>query len=201
MSHPRSDGKRWFNAAGRSIIRHPTVEPKVSLCDSKIQGVGLCLTAAMEEGQDVLVELPLVIGVNLKDLIKTIEINPLGPELMKALNIPDIISLWRRSTTSMVYKCDRTFDLQILYVGLYKWLSYINHSCEPNVKLGTASIDGMMYLQALRPLAAEEELTISYLSIVDLDMEVQQRGDKVLQDWAFNCRCPRCRVTPLLCGP
>jgi uncharacterized protein len=66
---------------------------------------------------------------------------------------------------------------------------FINHSCEPNCE--AVEIDGHIWIQALRPIAAGEELTYDYAyERVDEDEDLST---------LYCCRCgaPGCRGTIL----
>jgi uncharacterized protein len=59
---------------------------------------------------------------------------------------------------------------------------YTNHSCDPNTFVKT--INGARYVIALRPIAADEEITFDY--------RINGRGEYV---WECNCGSPRCLKT------
>ncbi len=71
---------------------------------------------------------------------------------------------------------------------------YINHSCEPNCKAITE--DGHIYIQALRDIAAGEELTYDY----HLEYHGRYRPEW-RERYACHCGSPSCRGTLLLPKP
>ena len=80
--------------------------------------------------------------------------------------------------------------------GLYAIACCMNHSCEPNVavvKYGDGRDDKSAFI-ALRDIAADEELCISYIENED-NLTKKERQD-ALKDYLFTCTCSKCsRVT------
>jgi hypothetical protein len=66
---------------------------------------------------------------------------------------------------------------------------FINHSCDPNCE--AVEVDGGIWIDAIRPIAAGEELTYDYAYEWD-------EGDEALTSF-YSCRCgaPVCRKTIL----
>mmetsp|Transcript_9994 Transcript_9994/g.26465 ORF Transcript_9994/g.26465 Transcript_9994/m.26465 type:complete len:325 (+) Transcript_9994:50-1024(+) len=64
-----------------------------------------------------------------------------------------------------------------------------NHSCLPNCAYTIHG--GKPTLTALRPIAAGEQLTQSY---VHLNCDGSERKAAIRDSWEFDCLCPRCRV-------
>ncbi|KAJ2514157.1 hypothetical protein H4217_005910 [Coemansia sp. RSA 1939] len=74
--------------------------------------------------------------------------------------------------------------------GLYLLQSCFNHNCNPNCVVVHPN-DGMYraIIKTLRPIKADEEMTITYVNPRDSVSERQQ----ALRDWyMFDCRCDRC---------
>lgn len=69
---------------------------------------------------------------------------------------------------------------------------FINHSCDPNCE--TVEIDGTIWIEAIRPIAAGEELTYDYAY-------ERTEGDEARASF-YRCRCraPGCRGTILAPG-
>jgi uncharacterized protein len=67
---------------------------------------------------------------------------------------------------------------------------FINHSCGPNCE--TIEVDGRVWIEAIRPIAAGEELTYDY------KFERSEDDDETF----YRCRCgaPNCRGTILVPG-
>ncbi|KAL6049140.1 SET domain-containing protein [Balamuthia mandrillaris] len=79
--------------------------------------------------------------------------------------------------------------------GLFPVASLINHSCKPNMCYST--VGDIVYLTAIKPIAAGEELCISY---IDLYQSRKQRQEELHRTKFFQCRCTRC-TSPLSQSP
>lgn len=74
--------------------------------------------------------------------------------------------------------------------ALQEDICMINHCCEPNCAL-TQSPEGLVVLRTLRPVAADEEITISYVDLANFQqLELRQRH--LLQQYRFLCSCSFC---------
>ncbi|OJD14294.1 hypothetical protein AJ78_05343 [Emergomyces pasteurianus Ep9510] len=72
-------------------------------------------------------------------------------------------------------------------LSLLPFASYINHSCEPNAYVG---FDGqVMYLKALHDIAADDEISISY---IDNTQPFNIRQTELQERYFFECKCPKC---------
>ncbi|CAE8622522.1 unnamed protein product [Polarella glacialis] len=75
-------------------------------------------------------------------------------------------------------------------LALHLVASTVNHACEPNCALQSglalAEIRGWAVLQALRPLAEGEEVSIEYVG------RGADRHDELLEQWGFDCACRHC---------
>ena len=92
-------------------------------------------------------------------------------------------------------------DLDYMFVPLdgtamYSIACKMNHSCEPNVVILYKPSKGWgtnhpltVHCVALRDIAANEELTISYIDAANLSYEQRQAG---LANYGFRCRCTKC---------
>lgn len=67
---------------------------------------------------------------------------------------------------------------------------WINHACEPNCE--PREISGHIYIYALRPIAAGEELTYDYSLTLD-----EPFTPEISADYACACGSPHCRGTML----
>lgn len=76
--------------------------------------------------------------------------------------------------------------------------SRLNHSCMPNALRGPGAQDGTIEVRALRPVAAGEELTISYVDEDVLLSPCEARRDRLESRWLFRCQCQRCSSPDLL---
>ena len=68
--------------------------------------------------------------------------------------------------------------------------TFFNHSCEPNVQMGSAMADrgGIVDFFATRDIAVGEELTISYIN----DAPLAQRQFQLKFQYRFECKCSKC---------
>jgi SET domain-containing protein len=70
-----------------------------------------------------------------------------------------------------------------LYMGpSHKEDDYINHSCNPNCRL--ISEGGQFYLEAIRDIKANEEVTWDYSTYIDEATRAQD-----LKGWVMECTC------------
>lgn len=70
-------------------------------------------------------------------------------------------------------------------------LSRINHNCLGNAEHMYLDHRGMKILVACRPIAAGEEITISY---VDFRNQPENRQTRLFTGYRFRCRCSACTV-------
>lgn len=81
-------------------------------------------------------------------------------------------------------------------LGYYPMFSMINHACAPNCVLkpaeGRAESAAAKVLVALRPIAASEELTITYMLDTFDTVPVQLRQRELKRDFGFTCACTLC---------
>jgi hypothetical protein len=76
--------------------------------------------------------------------------------------------------------------------GLYRWLTMINHSCEPNcIKLRPA-LGNSLYSEvwAIREILQGEEITINYCEF--MEMSFAERQSFLHANHGFRCDCTRC---------
>uniref|UniRef100_A0A7S1QP08 SET domain-containing protein n=1 Tax=Neobodo designis TaxID=312471 RepID=A0A7S1QP08_NEODS len=75
--------------------------------------------------------------------------------------------------------------------GVFTIQSCFNHSCCPNarVRCGTNSD---ITLEMIKPVKAGEEITISYLPPLVLELEPVAKRNERLKPYFFTCRCPKC---------
>lgn len=107
---------------------------------------------------------------------------PAGTTKLKILNI-----LGRfRVNNPAITDC----QLRAIGSGVFPCLSMLNHSCLPNCALLFSG--DLMSLVALRDLERNEELTISYIDVLN-SREDRQR--MLLEHYHFKCGCPKCLVS------
>lgn len=82
---------------------------------------------------------------------------------------------------------DKEYDTPAEGSGFFALHSCINHSCAPNAA-AEGEPDGGAAFVSLRPIAAGEEITLSYI-----DEEAPRRDrQRALADYGFVCACARC---------
>jgi hypothetical protein len=64
----------------------------------------------------------------------------------------------------------------------------LNHSCDPNCRIYFDDDNDTAVLRAIRPIANDEELLMSY---IDEDLPVHERAAELL-NYGFVCQCPAC---------
>ena len=74
--------------------------------------------------------------------------------------------------------------------AVYLLPSLLNHDCEPNLDAVWRNGDATMQLVARRPIAAGEQLTITY---TDSSAPVAERRAELLHTYGFTCNCQSCR--------
>ena len=73
--------------------------------------------------------------------------------------------------------------------------SFFNHSCEPNLHQSFVGEESqIVFLKATRDIDAGQELTITY---VDLLQGYSERQDNFKIKYGFNCCCQRCAYETL----
>ena len=87
-----------------------------------------------------------------------------------------ILSIWQANT----------------FGDVFPLASRINHSCVPNINFAYNSLLEMETFNAVRDIAAGEELTIMYINGVSRT-HTQRQAE--LDKWGFTCTCPACDTT------
>lgn len=79
--------------------------------------------------------------------------------------------------------------------GLYRVLSRVNHSCQPNAEVGTLDAKGQeVALIASKPIPTGEAITWSYMGTNQsfLEGSFEERNMQLFNHFRFVCRCERC---------
>ncbi|KAI5678996.1 hypothetical protein M9H77_09946 [Catharanthus roseus] len=110
-------------------------------------------------------------------------------DVQKILSILDMNSLVEDSISAKV------LGKYSGYYGVGLWLlpSFINHSCDPNVR--RLHIGDHLIIHASRDIKAGEELTFAYFDV----LQPFQNRKKQAENWGFICSCKRCRFEENLC--
>lgn len=165
------------------------------------RGKGLRTTAAAAKGAVLLEEAPLY--VERGDLLKPEEsfeaVNELSPEARAQLL--DLAGTEGGALDEVGYAGERLAVLRVLRTNgvalpgggraLYAVACRANHSCRPNVAL-CAGETGVIRLVAIRPVAAGEEVLVSYLGESELLRPTERRQQLLSKSWGFVCGCARC---------
>lgn len=78
--------------------------------------------------------------------------------------------------------------------GIYKYLSFINHSCNPNAELKTLeSKIGTEGVYAIKEINKDDEITINYMDDSFLTLNVQDRQEIIFNRLKFICTCSKCK--------
>ncbi|KAK7916848.1 hypothetical protein PG985_010456 [Apiospora marii] len=72
--------------------------------------------------------------------------------------------------------------------GLYLRASRLNHRCAPNILTNIAT-DGTITLRARQRILPGDELTMSY---IELGLTREERRQRLLEDFGFECKCDLC---------
>jgi len=97
------------------------------------------------------------------------------------------------NTTTLEVPGPNRDDVPLRAVGLFVWLSLMNHACEPTVE-PVFNTCGELNFRTRRAVSAGEALTITY---VPLSMPFEARRAK-LKHWYFDCECSRCEMEALV---
>jgi SET domain-containing protein len=108
-------------------------------------------------------------------------------------NDPDA---YRNGTATALYEictnCDSYLpNIDAKLMGVTFVASYLNHSCEPNIKLSinAAKSGTLLIATTLRAISENEELTVAY---VNPNSPVKERQRLLALQHGFQCRCPKC---------
>lgn len=74
--------------------------------------------------------------------------------------------------------------------GIWASASYFNHCCAPTVQ---KKREGKTWeFWAAKDVEEGEELCITYLGTDTAELDLQERRDRLLETWGFECMCKRC---------
>ena len=77
-------------------------------------------------------------------------------------------------------------------VGVFPLADMCNHACDANCAYAVDDDGATLYLQATRPIAAGDELTLSYVAYIGETRSTRARRDALRRSFGFDCACPRC---------
>lgn len=85
---------------------------------------------------------------------------------------------------------NNNFDIGNKTQAVFKEISRLNHSCVPNTQGNFNSNLGAFTIHSLKPIEADEEITLSY---VETYATVRQsRQNALYAHYGFECACPAC---------
>lgn len=105
-----------------------------------------------------------------------------GCEMTESLAV-HVVNIWRTNS----YMLDDGITLDSTGIGLTA--SRLNHSCVPNVYTAYNSTSGYMTVQALKPIAAGDELCTAYINGAG---KLRSERHAQLNMWGFTCTCIAC---------
>merc|ERR1711879_385613 len=94
----------------------------------------------------------------------------------------------RLITNAITLTVTNTAGLKFESAGLFRILSCVNHSCEPNIEVLSYRHNASIGMRTLRALSPADLLQISYIPV---HLPLLERAH-LLTQWCFSCRCPRC---------
>ncbi|ONK65271.1 uncharacterized protein A4U43_C07F35420 [Asparagus officinalis] len=106
------------------------------------------------------------------------------PDVDRILKILDVNCLNEEAESSKVFGKKTNGSCS---VGLWVLPSFVNHSCNPNVR--RLHIGDYLVLHASRDIKTGEEITMGYFDILQ---PVNKRRE-LSKKWGFQCKCERCR--------
>ncbi|XP_065352893.1 histone-lysine N-trimethyltransferase SMYD5 [Cloeon dipterum] len=78
--------------------------------------------------------------------------------------------------------------------ALYELQSKINHSCDPNAEVCFLNGNSRITVRALKEIHQGDEITISYLSMCDVDRSRHSRQKELRANYLFQCQCTKCQT-------
>lgn len=76
--------------------------------------------------------------------------------------------------------------------GLYTKQSKINHSCTPNAEIQFLHSNFVLTLTAIKDIAPDEEICISYLEPCMMERSRHSRQKELRENYLFICQCEKC---------
>ena len=178
------------------------------------KGLGVVATAPIARGELLLEEAPLLLFQNqsfevifgdLQDVLlddrafdlwesslrETVESQCVDEDVARFWNLADTCSE-PGSKTALGIARTNALGLDSDSAGLFLFLSRFNHSCQPNVHHSWQEDRGLQVLRASCSIAENEELCISYLSLLALCAPTRERLGEISDRFGFDCECPAC---------
>mmetsp|Transcript_14904 Transcript_14904/g.35114 ORF Transcript_14904/g.35114 Transcript_14904/m.35114 type:complete len:468 (-) Transcript_14904:31-1434(-) len=214
------DGSELWASPSRWLPPAPAAESAVAVASSGLHGDGLVALHDFDIGQEIFQEEPLAVlhcGSSAhadarraaRRLIGSGQVDavlrsflwrgpPDGPKARELAEMVDILleGGWHEHRDNLLEALQvfgfnafstRDDSAQVLYALICK----ANHSCTPNAAVVVPN-SGSGQLVCIRPVARDEEITVSYLNAKELYMEPHERVLRLRRGWEFVCACPSC---------
>jgi hypothetical protein len=88
---------------------------------------------------------------------------------------------------------NNNFDIGDNRQAVFREISRVNHACVPNTQGNFNTNINAFTIHSLRPIEAEEEITVSYLEMFATTREIRQSA--LYRGYGFECTCPACDMT------
>ena len=209
---------------GFEELEQPTIyDNYVEIRQSELGGMGLFAKKFFVEGQRMFGESPFLSIVGITEmkgnphnewettrspLSQNCEASAMISDAVKNLNADDSDIFWSFSQVH-VYGSEKNAagvfhtnyidvtDLRGREIGcMYRFISRINHSCQPNVRWVYDAPNHQLLVVAQRDLNPGEELLVDYCGHAD-NWKGSERRDHLSLFYGFDCCCPICVVCPL----
>jgi len=158
------------------LSEHEATESKLPVHESRIDSPVCDVETLTKTLQATTIDLDVEHGVDTPDD------NTYDCEMTESL-AAEIVNIWRTNS----YMLDDGITLESAGVGLTA--SRLNHSCIPNVYTAYNSRTGYMTVQAVKPIAAGDELCTAYINGAGKSRS-ERRAE--LSMWGFTCTCIAC---------
>lgn len=97
------------------------------------------------------------------------------------------------ATNAFTHEIDDERDFAISVACVYKTISRVNHSCQPNAELSWRKDEQQGMLHAIHPIANNTEITIDYMNNPQDCLRASAHRINDLQPhYGFACRCVAC---------
>lgn len=88
---------------------------------------------------------------------------------------------------------NNNFDIGDNNQAVFREISRLNHSCVPNTQGNFNTNINAFTIHSLRPIEAEEEITVSYLEVFATVLKTRQSA--LYGNYGFECVCPACDMS------
>ena len=176
----RTAGKGFGAAAARDIRAGERV-----LSEAPLAVWAVAPDATQAEKVDSFARLQATLDVATVDAVLTLSQNPMHGET------PTLLGTWLTNGLPIHYDGGRQQDAT-KQAAVFANVCRINHSCAPNSHYEWNASLGMETVHALRDIARDEEISISYLEPVGEERAARQL--KLRERFGFECACARCSL-------